>query len=134
MARYSNSHPKAAQNNRGIMSTPNIDSYRFGRIVIDGEPHSKDVIILSDRVIAGWWRKKGHTLLPEDLEEVLAAHPDLLVVGQGAYRRMNVTDQVRQSLDQAGIELISQSTKQACETYNKLREQRSVAAALHLTC
>ncbi len=116
------------------MSTPNIDSYRFGRIVIDGEPHSKDVIILSDRVIAGWWRKKGHTLLPEDLEEVLAAHPDLLVVGQGACRRMNVPDQVRQSLDQAGIELISQSTKQACETYNKLREQRSVAAALHLTC
>ena len=116
------------------MSTPNIDSYRFGRIVIDGKPHTKDVIILPDRVIAGWWRKEGHRLLPGDLEEVLVARPDLLVVGQGVYRRMSVPDQVRQALDQAGIELVAQSTKQACDTYNQSRGQRTVAAALHLTC
>ena len=116
------------------MSTPSIDSYRFGRLVVDGKSHTKDVIILPDKVIAGWWREQGHTLLPDDLEEVLAARPDLLVVGLGAYRRMNVTDEVQQSLKQAGIELIAQSTKQACETYNQLRDQKAVAAALHLTC
>jgi hypothetical protein len=116
------------------MSTPKIDSYRFGRIVIDDKPHTKDLIILPEGVREGWWRKDGHTLLPDDLTELLAARPDLLVVGQGAYRRMSVTDQVRQALEQAGIELIAQSTKQACETYNRLREQRVVAAALHLTC
>lgn len=116
------------------MSAPNIDSYRFGRIVVDGKPHTKDLIILPDRVIGGWWRTEGHTLLPDDLADVLAARPDILVVGQGAYRRMNVSDQARQSLEQAGIELIAQSTKQACETYNRLRQQRAIAAALHLTC
>ena len=116
------------------MSTPNIDSYRFGRIVIDGKAHTKDLIILPDRIIEGWWRKEGHTLLIDDLEKVLAARPDLLLVGQGAYSRMNVPDQVRQALDRAGIELVAQSTKQACETYNQLRKQRAVAAALHLTC
>ena len=116
------------------MSTPRIDSYRFGRLVVDGQSHTKDVIILPDRVIAGWWRKQGHTLLPDDLEEVLAARPDLLLVGLGAYRRMNVTAEAQQSLEQAGIELVAQSTKQACETYNDLRGQRAVTAALHLTC
>ena len=116
------------------MSAPGIDSYRFGRIVIDGKPHTKDLIILPDRVIEGWWRKEGHTLLPDDLEDLHTARPDLLVVGQGAYRRMKVTDQVRQALEQAGIGLIAQPTKEACETYTRLREQRAVAAALHLTC
>jgi len=126
--------PVGLQNNKGIMSTPSIDSYRFGRLVVDGQSHTKDVIILPDRVIAGWWRKQGHTLLPDDLEEVLAARPDLLVVGLGAYRRMKVTAEAKQSLEQAGVELIAQSTKQACETYNDLRGQRIVAAALHLAC
>lgn len=116
------------------MSTPSIDSYRFGRLVVDGKTHTRDLIILPDRIIKGWWRKEGHTLLPDDLQEVFAARPDLLVVGQGAYRRMNVTDQVRRSLEGAGIELIAQSTKQACEAYNQFREQKAVAAALHLTC
>ena len=116
------------------MSTPNIDSYRFGRIIIDGKSHTKDLIILPGRVVVGWWRKEGHTLQPDDLEEVLATRPDLLIVGLGAYRRMRVADQARQSLDQAGIELVALSTKQACETYNQLRRQRTVAAALHLTC
>ena len=116
------------------MSTPKIDSYRFGRIVIDGQSHTKDLIILPGRVIEGWWRREGHTLQLDDLQEVLAARPDLLIVGLGAYRRMRVTDQVRTSLDRAGIELVAQSTKQACEIYNQLRGQMTVAAALHLTC
>jgi len=116
------------------MSTPDIHSYRFGQVVIDGKTHTKDLIILPDRVIESWWRRQGHTLVVEDLSEVLAAHPDLLVIGQGAHGRMKVTDLVRQSLEQAGIDLIAQATGPACETYTRLREQRRVAAALHLTC
>ena len=116
------------------MSAPSIDDYRFGRIVVDGQPYSKDLIILPDRIIAHWWREKGHTLLPADLAQVLAAGPDLLVVGQGAYSRMTVAPESRLALEQAGIELIAQATGRACATYNELRGQRAVAAALHLTC
>ena len=116
------------------MGTPSIDSYRFGRIVIDNQPYSRDVIILPDRVIPNWWRREGHSLRAADLEEVLDAGPDLLVVGQGVYGRMAVTDEARQTLEQAGIELVAQPTKQACETYNQLRDRKAVAAALHLTC
>jgi hypothetical protein len=116
------------------MSAPHIDTYRFGHLVVDGQSYNRDVIILPNRVLAGWWRKEGHSLHPDDLEAVFEAGPGLLVVGQGTYGRMRVTPETRQALQAAGIELIAQPTKEACQTYNSLREQRSVAAALHLTC
>ena len=116
------------------MSTPEIESYHFGHIVIDGQAHTKDVIILCDRVIGGWWRREGHNLHPDDLQAVLDAAPQVLVVGQGAFSQMQTGEDTRQALQAAGIELIAQSTGDACQTYNELRERRPVAAALHLTC
>lgn len=116
------------------MSAPQIDSYRFGHLVVDGQAHDRDAIILPDRVLGGWWRKEGHALHPDDLGAVLEAAPEVLVVGQGAYGRMRVTPEASRVLREAGIELVAQPTEQACQTYNRLREERPVAAALHLTC
>jgi len=59
-----------------------ITGYRFGRLVIGSDVHTKDLIILPDGVVPGWWRKHGHRLLPEDLEEVFAAGPRTLVIGR----------------------------------------------------
>jgi hypothetical protein len=114
--------------------SPTIESYHFGDLVVDGRHHHQDLIILPDRVLEGWWRKEGHALHPEDLESVFAAGPDLLVVGQGANGRMRVTPETIRALEVSGIEWVAQPTEQACQTYNSLCEQRSVAAALHLTC
>lgn len=116
------------------MNAPQIETYRFGHIVIDGRSYGKDVIILPDRVLGGWWRQEGHVLHPDDLGAVFKAEPDLLVVGQGAYGRMEVTQETRRALETAGIELIARPTEEACQTYNRACEQRAVAAALHLTC
>ena len=126
------------------MSVPEIQSYHFGCIVIDGETHTKDVIILPDRVIGSWWRQEGHALHPGDLADIVdlcgsavapsEISPQVLIVGQGAYGRMRVTSETQQALQAADIQLIAQPTEQACRTYNHLRGQRTVAAALHLTC
>ncbi len=116
------------------MATPKIESYRFGRIVIDGEAHDKDVIILPGRVIGGWWRKSGHVLHPEDLDAVFEAAPEMLIVGQGANGRMRVTRETEQALAAADIELVALDTDAAVERYNALREAGNVAAVLHLTC
>jgi hypothetical protein len=116
------------------MSAPQIETYRFGRIVVDSQVHTKDLIILPDRIVGDWWRKEGHRLLPADLESVLAARPDVLVVGKGAYGRVRIAPETRQALQEAGIELIAQSTTKAWRTYNQLRLQQRVAAALHLSC
>lgn len=116
--------------------TPEIRDYRFGQIDIDGQIYSKDVIILPDRIVANWRRRKGHTLHAEDLEAILDLEekPKTLVIGQGAQGRMRVARDAREALDEAGIEMIAESTEQAVVSYNALRDRSDVAAALHLTC
>ena len=116
------------------MRPPKIESYKFGHIVIDGEAHTNDVIILPDRVVGGWWRKQGHALHPEDLEAVFESAPEVLLVGSGANGRMLVTAQTREALKSADIECVNVDTNEACRRYSEMRERRSVAAALHLTC
>ncbi len=114
---------------------PVIQEYRFGRLTVDGEAHTKDVIILPQSARANWWRRSGHEVCVDDLEEVLAASPEVVVVGTGAYGAVKVLDEARRALDEAGAELIAERTGAACETFNRLQaEGKRVVAALHLTC
>jgi hypothetical protein len=39
-----------------------IEGYSFGRVVVDGEEQTRDVIVLPDRVVTNWWRQDGHAL------------------------------------------------------------------------
>lgn len=48
-----------------------IESYEFGAIVISSKKYTSDVIILPERVIDGWWRKEGHKVHIEDLEDII---------------------------------------------------------------
>ncbi len=111
-----------------------IDSYEFGRIVINGKRYDSDLIVFSDKVRSGWWRKEGHRLHVEDLKEVLEVKPEVLVVGTGYSGLMTVPPETRKYVESEGIELMAQKTTEACETFNRLVKSRKVAAALHLTC
>jgi hypothetical protein len=116
------------------MAAPAIESYAFGRIVIDGRRYLRDLIIYPDRVAEGWRREKGHTLSPADLAEAAAARPEVLIIGQGLFGRVNVPAETWAALRAAGFEVIAEPTWRACRTYNRLRETRRVVAALHLSC
>jgi hypothetical protein len=112
-----------------------IDSYQFGKIVIDGRVYDSDCLIVGDSVYANWWRKQGHLLTAKDLQRVIQAQPAILVVGRGASRLMKISEDARQTLQQEGIELVALDTHQAVKKYNELAEKgENVAAALHLTC
>ncbi len=112
-----------------------IESYDFGRIVVAGQTYTADLILLPDRVLPNWWRREGHALHPDDLKDVLEAHPQVLVVGTGYVGRMRVLPPCEAILSALGIRLIAQDTREACRTYNNLhRAGQKVAAALHLTC
>jgi hypothetical protein len=114
---------------------PRIEAYSFGRITIDGQTYTKDVIILPAGVRPNWWRDEGHALKPADLTAVLQARPAVLVIGQGAHGYMQVTEEALASLKQAGIETVCAATSQAVEIYNQRHQAGdNVAAALHLTC
>lgn len=116
------------------MSALRIESYRFKHLVVDGQVYQRDVIILPDRVMADWRRKSGHSLCPDDLQVVFEAAPAVLVVGQGAFGLLRVTEEARRALEQAGIALVVAPTAKAVKAYNALREERAVAAALHVAC
>ena len=116
------------------MKSPKIQDYRFGQMVVDGERHTRDLILLPDRVVANWWRKAGHRLGVEDLRKVLDAAPEVLVVGTGARGLMDVPWETRQAVEAADIELRTARTGDAWQTYNDLRERRRTAGAFHLTC
>lgn len=109
-----------------------VDSYSFGEIVIDGKRYTKDVIIFKDRV-KSWWRKEGHLLQVEDIEDVIEEKPDVLVVGTGAYGVMRVDEGIRKVLEEKGIGLIEKKSKEACEEFNNIKDKYPVLA-IHLTC
>ena len=112
-----------------------IDSYQFGKIVIDGTSYSSDCIILGGSVDSDWWRKQGHLLSPEDIETILKAGPSVLVVGCGASGIMKIADRTREVLQQHNIKLEALDTAKAVRKFNELSQAGvSVAAALHLTC
>jgi hypothetical protein len=39
-----------------------IDSYSFGRVIINGKTRTSDVIIYLNRVAAAWWQKEDYLL------------------------------------------------------------------------
>ena len=111
-----------------------IDSYSFGKIVIDGKMFTSDLIIYPDEVNDNWWRKNGHLLQKEDLTEIIKYNPEVLIVGTGDNGLMKVPNDTKQFLESKGIELISEETRKACDIYNKLKGKRKIVAAFHLTC
>jgi hypothetical protein len=112
-----------------------IGAYRFGEIEIDGRVYTSDVIITPDHVVDTWWRKEGHRLAVADLGDVVAAKPDIVVVGTGYFGRMAVSDDARRYLEARGIRVREARTRHAVQDFNHLREQHGrVVAALHLTC
>ena len=111
-----------------------ISNYSFGHIEVDGLAYSSDVVITPEGVQDGWWRKEGHNLAIEDLDRVIAAKPDTLIVGSGYYGRMQVPAITRSFLTGRGIRLEVVQTSEAVEVFNKLQQKYArVVAALHLT-
>ena len=115
-----------------------IDAYDFGTITIDGKAFTNDVKIVNGSVISDWWRLEGHRLLPADIEDILRAVPEILVVGTGEPGLMRVSEEVKGRLAEAGIGLTVKPTRQACSEFNRLvtdsEDPTKIAFAAHLTC
>jgi hypothetical protein len=111
-----------------------IDSYTFGKIVVNGTTYTADLIIFPDRIHSEWWRKKGHLLQVTDLEEVLRESPDTLIIGTGYSGVMKVDSEVIQQLKKLNINYSIERTGKAVDLYNGKKKSAKVVAAFHLTC
>jgi hypothetical protein len=110
-----------------------MEDYSFGRVTVDGHEHTRDLIVLPHRVVPDWWRREGHSLAMEDLDEVLEELPERLVLGVGAQSQLRPDPAVLAALERRGVQVECLPTDAAVRRYGELDEHRT-AAALHLTC
>jgi hypothetical protein len=113
-----------------------IENYRPGHVTVDGAELRKDVIVLPDRVVPNWWRRDGHSLVIEDLSDVLDDLPEHLIVGCGYAGQLRPDPAVMEALSKRGVEVEALPTPDAVDRYAELEAQNpaAIAAALHLTC
>ena len=115
------------------MST--IESYSFGRMLIDGRQYSKDVIIFPDgSILSPWWRRQGHVLSAADLEELIKAAPEIIICGTGALGVMHPAPDLRDYLQARNIEFLAEKSGKAVEIFNHLSGTRKTGGCFHLTC
>jgi len=114
---------------------PKIEDYQFGKIKIDGNTFSNDVIITPDGVRPEWWRKDGHSLDPADLTPVLdEVSPKTFIMGRGYNDVLNVPESTKKWVEEKGIEFMSLPSRQAVEKYNQIKDSGDVMMGIHLTC
>jgi hypothetical protein len=108
-----------------------IESYAFGRMIINKKEYLNDLVIFPDRIVSNWWRDQGYLLQMDDLKEVFAAKPKILIVGTGFSGLMKVDLDVRRYCMETGIKLMDSLTEKAVQDYNRLSGP-GVVAAFHL--
>ncbi|MEW5900815.1 MAG: MTH938/NDUFAF3 family protein [Acidobacteriota bacterium] len=111
-----------------------ITHYEFGRLRLDEQTYSADLIIFPRRVNSTWWRKEGHRLSLADIREVFEEGTEALVIGTGFFGLMKVDEEVRKAAREKGLELHIEKTKRAVALFNELSSRKMTAGAFHLTC
>ncbi len=109
-----------------------IESFKFGRIIIDGKI-CKDVIICKGR-ISEWQWHEHHAFTMEDIRPLLDGS-DVLVLGTGAGGFVKIKSDVIDFLESNNIKYFAAKSDKACEKYNKLvKAGKKVSAIIHSTC
>ncbi|MCF8095755.1 MAG: Mth938-like domain-containing protein [Desulfobacteraceae bacterium] len=112
-----------------------IEDYRFGSMRINGETYKRDLKIIKNSVRPDWWPKSSHLVTRDDIDDILKAEPEILVLGKGSPGQMEPDPALTEELEKKGIRLISRPTQEASEEFNRLQEEnKNVAAGFHLTC
>src|SRR5438445_7723908 len=114
-----------------------FDKFSFGSLQIDGSSYEHDVLI--DRGEISKRKRKpskkfreqfGHT--PLSVEENIPRKSRQLVIGNGAYGRLPVMQEVRREAERRKIKLLMLPTIEAIELLNQ--NPKDTNAILHVTC
>jgi hypothetical protein len=111
----------------------------WGYIEIEGLGRFRDAKLWPGGGRAWNWRETGTDhrpgIQPADVTELLEHGPDLVVLSCGRQGRLEVCAETLSLLQQRGVDVVSQETAAALETYNTLASQgRRVAGLIHTTC
>ena len=112
-----------------------ITEFSFGTIVANGQTCNNDIKIVQGALVPDWWRKSGHSVEIEDVQDALDADPEILVIGTGQPGYMRITDSLRRYLQKNNIKLIEEPTSDAVKTFNRLFGQgKRLSGGFHVGC
>jgi hypothetical protein len=111
-----------------------VDEYKCGKIVVKGKSYSSDLILYPNRIQTNWGREEEHQVGIKDLEEIIAAYPEYLIIGTGNGGSMNVLPETQTYVKAQGIQLVFMPTASAYKLYNAICTKRRTIGAFHLAC
>ena len=71
---------------------------------VETNGYTNDIKIVQGRVVSDWWRKKGHSVGIEDIQDILQSKPSVLVIGKGQPGMMRSSRSLRRFLKKNDIE------------------------------
>jgi glucokinase len=118
---------------------PKIVGTAFGEITIGRKTYRRDVYILvsgkvkrRDKSVAKKRYGNAHTLGPKELEAVCEGGPEVLFIGAGHERQLQLADDAQRYLSQRAIHCELLPTDEAVAAYNKSKDRK--VALFHVTC
>ena len=112
-----------------------INSYAFGKIIIDGRRYTSDLIIYPDgKIVGNWWRQNGHLVTEADIKGLITANPAVIVMGTGASGMLKPARDLEKRLEERGIQIVAAPCRTAMVHFNELNRLKRTGACFHLTC
>jgi hypothetical protein len=112
-----------------------VEYKSFGTLIIDGKEYSSDVIIYPDgKICDSWKRKKRHRLFMDDITDLIASEPKIIIAGTGKYGILKPEKGLRGLLEKKGINFFAYPIRKAVREYNKICGKIKVGVCFHLSC
>lgn len=137
---------KANQQREGKMTdrhekthSPRILSLKWGKMEVEDIGRGKDFKLWPGGG-KGWnWQEHGTSHSPGiqvgDCEELVRNGCRVVVLSRGMLKRLKVTQEALDYLQNNDVEIVSEGTKKAVASYNRLaRQGRKVGGLFHSTC
>jgi hypothetical protein len=118
---------------------PRIEKLAWGQIEVDGfGTPFKDAILFPGGARPWDWRETGTShesgVQPADVQELLDNGARVVILAQGMYGRLKVSQGALQLLKARDVPVHMLETKAAVRLYNELREKEPVGGLFHSTC
>jgi hypothetical protein len=116
-----------------------VEKFNFGSIVIEGKKYGYDVLMFPDGSVkrrkGGFWKFGSHAIKKAEIEELLKAGPQVVVIGTGTRSKAKLASDAELMPKEAKIELLALPSREAVEKLNLLaQEGKRVSALVHITC
>ena len=118
--------------NNGKRSSPTIQKFEYGNVVIEKKYFNNDVVVRADGSFGQWSHSNEHEITAADIEKELKDQPSTVIFGIGTIGKMIVSSEAIDWLEQSNIEVISSKTEKAIEAFRQISGKGKVTAFLHI--